>query len=279
MTTEHEIVQHAVNAGRDPAWRRRIYAFVAIMVISMAALAVLLVITYFAERNLAAQQSQAAVAAQQLARQVRDLGATPIVAAPSAVQGVAGPTGPAGTNGTNGRGIVGTAIANGSLIVAYSDGSTQNVGPVTGPAGKDGRSVVSTAIVGDHLDVTYSDATTTDVGPVVGPQGTAGAAGRGIASATIDATTGHLMVTYTDGTTVDAGQAVGPSGATGPAGPSGAPGPAGAQGVAGQPPYSWTYTDALGVKYYCVRTQSFDPGNPTYTCSTTAPTTAANKHH
>lgn len=225
-------------------------------------------------------QQYAADAAQKLASQVRNLGAVPVVAPPRpGAQGPPGPTGPAG------RGIVATAIVNGNLVISYSDGTTANVGEVVGRAGTNGRSVTSTAIVGDHLDVTYSDGTTTDVGPVVGPQGIPGAAGRGVQSVTIDATSGHLMVTYTDGTTVDAGQAVGPAGQTGPVGPAGATGPtgpagpAGANGADGQPPYSWTYTDELGTEYYCTRTQSFDPAHPTYTCSTTAPTTAANKHH
>ncbi|WP_022886350.1 collagen-like protein [Glaciibacter superstes] len=65
----------------------------------------------------------------------------------------------------------------------------------------------------------------------------------------------------------------GASGAAGPAGPPGAastvPGPAGANGVDGQPPLSWTYSDALDVTYLCTRTTPFDPAAPRYECAPT----------
>lgn len=82
-----------------------------------------------------------------------------------------------------------------------------------------------------------------------GPQGPAGTAGA-------------------EGSQGDSGPAgaQGPAGATGPAGPAGAAGPPGADG---QPPFSWTYTDALGLPYTCTRTDPFDPSAPTYSCAPT----------
>lgn len=56
---------------------------------------------------LASQQQSAATIAQQLATQVRQLGATPVVQPPAAVSGPAGAQGPAGQNGANGVGIPG----------------------------------------------------------------------------------------------------------------------------------------------------------------------------
>jgi len=72
----------------------------------------------------------------------------------------------------------------------------------------------------------------------------------------------------TDGTTV-----TGPAGPAGPAGADGAdgaPGAPGTPGADGQPPLSWTYTDALGIPYTCTRSDPFDPTAPTYTCTITA---------
>jgi hypothetical protein len=76
------------------------------------------------------------------------------------------------------------------------------------------------------------------------------------------------------GATGDAGQPgpQGPEGPVGPAGPAGAAGAPGATGPAGsdgQPPLSWTFTDALGLPYTCNRTDPFDPSAPTYSCAPT----------
>lgn len=57
--------------------------------------------------TLASQQQAAAEAGQQLATQVRQLGATPVVQPPGPVAGLAGAQGPAGQNGVNGVGIPG----------------------------------------------------------------------------------------------------------------------------------------------------------------------------
>lgn len=143
----------------------------------------------------------------------------------SAIAGPAGPSGPAGApgeSGAPGRGIASTHLANGDLIVVYSDGSSEDVGEVTGPQGATGaagKGITGSAIVGTDLVITYSDGTSADLGNVVGPQGVAGAAGavgangqpgatgaNGVSvSSVVINSAGHLVVTYSDGTTGDAG--------------------------------------------------------------------------
>jgi hypothetical protein len=113
-----------------------------------------------------------------------------------------GENGENGTAGTPGRGILGTSVADGRLIVTYSDNTTDDLGEITGT---DGRGIAATTIDGGHLVVVYSDGERVDLGIVVGPEG------RGIAS--LDGSTGRLMVTLTDGTQLDAGPL--PPGATG----------------------------------------------------------------
>lgn len=79
--------------------------------------------------TLAAQQQAAALAGQQLATQVRQLGATPVVQPPAAVSGPAGAQGPAGQNGANGIGIPGPPGSPGL------PGPTGGPGPIGVPGG------------------------------------------------------------------------------------------------------------------------------------------------
>ncbi len=139
--------------------------------------------------------------------------------------GPSGPAGPSGQPGANGRGIVSTHLANGDLIVVYTDGTASDVGTVTGPQGpagtdgKDGRGISGSAIIGTDLVITYSDGTSSDLGNVVGPQGstgnpgatgpagpagTNGSNGVGVSSVVVNSA-GHMIVSYTDGSTSDAG--------------------------------------------------------------------------
>lgn len=238
--------------------------------------------TYGQTQDLASQQSTAAMAAQKLQGQVLALGAKPVTQAPAPVsgeQGAQGATGPAG------RGITATHIVAGDLYIVYTDGSSVDLGKVvgdngtngaTGATGADGRGISSTKVssTGD-LIVTYTDGTPVNVGHVVGPQGAQGASGAvgqtgatgtGIASASIT-DDGLLVLTYTDGTSQTVGPVVGPKGDTGATGQTGATGPPGADGTDGQPPLSWTYTDALGLQHTCSRVDGFDPNAPRYTCS------------
>lgn len=50
-------------------------------------------------------------------------------------------------------------------------------------------------------------------------------------------------------------------------GPQGEPGIPGAPGSAGEPPVSWTYTDAIGIERSCTRVEDFDASAPRYACS------------
>lgn len=122
-----------------------------------------------------------------------------------------------GRDGANGRGVLGTSLTDGRLVVTFDDGTSQDVGQVAGPAGV---GITTTAIEGGRLVVSYSDGQAMDVGPVVGP------AGRGIAS--LDGSSGRLLVTLTDGDVLDAGPLpAGEDGTDGDRGPAGDPGPPG----------------------------------------------------
>ena len=129
------------------------------------------------------------------------------------------PAPPPPRDGADGRGITATTIADGRLLITYTDGVVEDKGPVVGDNGKDGRGVAgSTITAAGRLVLTYSDGTTEDVGAVVGPEGKAGRDGengkdgRGVVSVTVSPDS-HLIVAYDDGTTADAGQL--PSGAQG----------------------------------------------------------------
>lgn len=103
--------------------------------------------------TLAGQQQAAAVAAQQLATQVRSLGATPVVQPPAPVAGPVGAQGAAGVNGipgppgtpglpgptgpTGGPGPTGAAGVAGSVGANGQDGPPGPAGPA-GPQGQPG---------------------------------------------------------------------------------------------------------------------------------------------
>lgn len=100
----------------------------------------------------------------------------------------------------------------------------------------------------------------------IGPQGLPGVRGANGVSITGPAgANGANGVNGADGTN-GAGGPAGPQGDPGPAGPQGSPGADGKSGSDGQPPLSWTYTDALGQVHTCTRDAGFDPSAPTYTC-------------
>lgn len=143
---------------------------------------------------------------------------------------IPGVQGRPGDPGRDGRGVSDMTVNSaGRLVVTYTDGSTEDVGPVIGAAGADGapgRGIADVGITTGRLIITFSDGTTQDLGPVVGndgrdgadgQDGAEGAPGRGIAD--VDQVEGRLVITYTDGTSQDAGPL--------PAGPQGDPGPMG----------------------------------------------------
>jgi hypothetical protein len=183
------------------------------------------------------QRDAAAGAALGLAAQVQQACATgdlrpgdPLCVRASEVQAEPIPAAPAEA----GRGITGTSInPAGHLIIAYSDGTTDDVGVVVGAAGADGepgRGIAGTVLDGGRLVITYTDGSRVDVGPVVGADGADGEdgadgrdgePGRGVVST--DQVDGRLIISYTDGSTEDAGPLlVGPQG---PQGDTGRPGP------------------------------------------------------
>lgn len=288
MTDRENAIQAAAEEARD----KRSHRMMTIAAVVVVACILGLAVTWWASTarlqsevaDLQRSRTEAARAADSLANQVRSLGATPVVPPPS--PSVAGPAGPSGAAG---RGITGTQMVGGHLVVTFTDGTTVDLGQVngqpgtpgqTGTPGVAGRSIIGTAINGNHLVVSYSDGQTSDVGAVVGPAGAAGAAGtpgtngtngtngkdgtngRGVASVTINSS--HLIVTYTDGTTSDAGQL--PPGPVGPAGPAGPQGEQGPQGKQGPPPSSWTWQDELGRTQSCTRSGGTD-ASPQYTCT------------
>lgn len=141
----------------------------------------------------------------------------------------AGTDGDDGRDGEPGRGVVTTRIEGDRLLVTYTDGTTDDVGRVVGPAGDPGdagRGIAGTEIVDGRLVVTYTDDSSSDLGQVVG------ANGRGVAS--VAAAAGRLVVTFTDGDVLDAGPLPrGPAGRPGDTGPPGPPCPAGFERVRG----------------------------------------------
>lgn len=141
---------------------------------------------------------------------------------------VPGPQGPAGPAGTNGRGVQSVAVTNGRLIVTFTDGATQDAGPLpttgeggSGTPGADGVSVTGATINSSgHLIITLSTGATIDAGPAKGEQGEAGPAGaagpageagQSVTDAEINGS-GHLILTLSDATTIDAGEVTGPGG-------------------------------------------------------------------
>lgn len=176
-----------------------------------------------------AEQIRAACSAGDLGGPVCEQAAavaeTPVPQVPPA----AGQTGAAGADGRGVRDM--TINATGHLVVTYTDGASEDVGPVVGADGADGadgaagRGIAGVGITSGRLVITFSDGSTQDLGPVIGADGrsgvdgTNGQDGRGIAS--IEQRDGRLVITYTDGTTQDAGALP-----AGPEGPQGDQGPA-----------------------------------------------------
>lgn len=117
--------------------------------------------------------------------------------------GINGEKGDKGDKGASGRGVTSFDISTeGNLVVAFTDGTTKDVGKVVGANGIDGV---------DGVD---------------------GKEGRGILSAGLDA--GNLIIRFTDGSTENVGMVVGPAGAPGSNGESGAVGDTGPQGEPGK---------------------------------------------
>lgn len=200
MTRIENVVERAAEDARDDRGHRWMWAALGAVVLGLAVAGISLGHLATSVDALSQQAADNARTAQLLADQVKQLGGVPVVQPPEPQRG------PPGEPGKPGRGIAGTTIVGGRLLIAYDDGTSEDKGPVVGQPGADGaagRGVIGTAIVAGHLILSYSDSTTEDVGQVVGTDGDDGAPGRGVTS--VEAVDGRLVVTYTDGTRQDAG--------------------------------------------------------------------------
>ncbi len=203
---------------------------------------------------------------QRLRGELARRGVNPDTIAPAPEKRVDAAPGTPGAPGLAGVGIVRTARSGGQLQVFYSDGTSQVVGSIVGPGGKPGRGVASQRIRAGRLLVRYTDGTTQDLGPVIGAKGDKGDPGR-----TVQGNQGNTGDKGDQGNQGDQG----PKGDTGLQGSTGADSIVpGATGAPGQPPLSWTVTDAEGRQSTCTRTEPFDPTLPAYTCQSTPQTTA-----
>lgn len=159
-----------------------------------------------------------------------------------------------GGEGPPGRGIIGTAIRDGQLVVAYSDGTTVDVGRVTGEAGPEGpagRGIAGFDLASGRLVIRFDDGTSVDLGPIIGPEG------RGIDD--VDGSSGRLLVTLTDGEVIDAGPL-----------PEGPRGPEGAQGEPAPSVQSETRFYSDGSVERCTRSGGPD-ADPEFACEVTPP--------
>lgn len=144
---------------------------------------------------------------------------------PKGDDGKDGADGAAGNDGEDGRSIDSVRINDaGELIVTFSDGVEQNVGPVAGAAGKDGND-------GKDGDNGKDGADGADGTP--GKDGKDGKDGRGIDSVTTN-DKGEVVVKYSDGTTDVLGTLNAEKGDTGAPGQDGADGRDGADGKDGE---------------------------------------------
>lgn len=165
---ERKIVQPAVDRATPRPWRL-ILGLVAVFLLCMSLVAWVLISQHSTINDLQAQASENKTAAQQLAEQVKQLGAVPVVtpaagpagaagpsglqgpkgdpgatgpAGPSGPAGPAGPSGSAGQNGVNGaNGTNGTDGKTGATGAAGTQGPQGPAGPAgpTGPQGPQGE--------------------------------------------------------------------------------------------------------------------------------------------
>lgn len=250
------VVQHAARAGRDPRWRRRVYALAAVFIVSVVLFGVW---AFLRIEGLVAAQSQAAVVGEQLASQLRGLGATPVVSPPSPI---AGPVGPAGPTGAQGPGPSQQQI---------DDAVTHYLADHPPAAGKDATAEQVAAAVGAYLSAhppaPGRPPTAEEIAGAVstycaGHGGCVGPAGQSAS----DSQVATAVAAYCGQSPSPCQGPAGPAGPSGADGPSGPPGPTGPSGAPGKPPAGWTYTDRLGLQHTCTRSNT-DDSAPTYNCS------------
>jgi hypothetical protein len=167
--TKTQAIEHAASVGRDRRWRRWMTGIAVWLSLSVAGLFVAAALLYAHSQTSVEQQSSAADAAQMLAAQVRGLGATPVVAPPTAIEGPPGVQGAAGRNGANGQ--PGGGGQPGAQGQPGQSGATGPVGS-TGPSGSPG--------VGGQPGPNGNDGAAGEQGPqgIAGPQGADGQPGQ-----------------------------------------------------------------------------------------------------
>lgn len=188
------------------------------------------------------------------------------------LKGKAGLDGTDGKDGSDGRGIADIKIADGNLLVKYTDGTDYiDLGTVKGADGqdgadgkkgddgfngqpgtpgkdgKDGRSIADMYVANGCLYVLYSDAlSSVNIGSVKGEKGDTGKTGVGVAEAKVE--NGALYIRYTDSETFVRVGTV--KGEKGDKGDTGAPGQDGVDGKDGRGVESIKIDNgALYIKY------------------------------
>ena len=260
VPSETEAVQEALKRGHVQSVRRRVTIFTTASLLGVLVALISSLILFAGLQSqgqkvtdqgkqistLATGQAKAAQAAQALQGQVKALGVTPVVTAPTvATTPATEEIQPTVSNAAVEQAVaayLGThPAANGAQVAAavYSYCGQASL-PCKGSTGSTGPSGSSGA-VGDT--------------GVQGASGPAGADGANATDAQVESAVDAYCSAHAD--------CVGPAG---PAGAQGAQGPAGPAGANGQPPSSWTYHDALGVEHTCTRSNT-DDSAPTYACS------------
>lgn len=219
-----------------------------------AVLFVGLVALGFGVAFLTGQQRSAATAAQQLSRQVEQLGGTPVVQAPAPI---AGPVGATGATGVRGPGPSQAQI-DGAVAAYFADhppGATpamvavQVAAYLTAHPPQPGPAPTADQIATAASD--YIGAHAADFQGATGQNGTDGQDGQPGQNAT-DAQVTAAVTAYCDAH----GQCQGATGAQGP------------------PPAAWTWTDpGSGQAMTCTRNTDSPDSAPTYACAADSSTT------
>ena len=236
----------AAHATRDLTARRTTWIAAAVLALCLGGGGL-----YFALRldELDTRADASGAAAEQLATQVRSLGATPVVEPPVVERGA---------RGEPGVGIASVESAPCAVVVRLTDGRSTPVDGLCGRPGRDGRSITGAAPAGCDVLLSWSDATTSRVGPMCGPVGASGQAGQ-------------------DGRDGQDGQDGQPppcmSEPSQCRGANGEKGDQGDRGVDGAPPRGWVTTRGDGSEETCTRDSGSPDSAPTYSCETTSPPT------
>ncbi len=118
--------------------------------------------------SLQGSTSQLAQDSIALRKELEKKGVNPNTIAPPPEVRLVGPA------GQDGRGLTGATVSNGNLVLFYSDGSSQLVGNVRGPAGV---GITAASVDEGKLTLDFSDGTSSNLGTVVGPVGATGPPG------------------------------------------------------------------------------------------------------